>query len=447
MAQMPGPPDWRPINAGDGGDNKGANRIIELAYKAYKGNQECCLFGSDFERGPYLHLPRGAPNQRFGNFLLDELKGLVRPREPDIVDFVDRTFFEIKPVCTYQQRTGATIEQLRSLYRVTEAIRIKYGQAIEMEWHPDNVTWLPPDVLPMPADPDEVVTTYSKQAYSEAMRGLIIYEIWERTQRRKKKVKAVAVAVTKKNKLFDRVLPKAQNIAKSIAEFDPDEPDYVVIAPRMLGQMLDFDNRFVEKYGAGVPPFFDRRQPLAQMRDIMRLGPLTAYTREIADLTEVAAICLAVTGAVFIVTAAGIFLAPEIGVAAAGGGAAGGDTAATVISLAARRLAMEAAKAAPEIGKAALEQGPKIAAGVLLVMGTVARAAPNRIDFSSVDMVRAVPERRVTAYRGTLPALSSGMAICDPAGTFPSVAKPIDVGDTVMFDSEPYEVIAKVTLR
>ena len=62
-------------------------------------------------------------------------------------------------------------------------------------------------------------------------------------------------------------------------------------------------------------------------------------------------------------------------------------------------------------------------------------------------MVRAVPESRVTAYRTTLASLSNGMSICDPPGVLPSVTKPIEVGDTVMFDSQPHEVIAKLTLR
>ena len=309
-------------------------------------------------------------------------------------------------------------------------------------------SWMPPDVLPMPGDPDAaVVTTYSREAYAKYMKGLIIYEVWERTKRRKKKVATKSATITSKNKLFNQILPKGPVIAQSIPDFDPAEPDYVIIAPRMLGQMLDFDQRFVEKYGAGVPPIFDRRRPLGQMRDIARLGPLVAYTREIVDIAEVAAICLAVTGVVFVVTVAGLILATELGAAGGAAGAAGGGTTAEVISLAARRLAMEAAKAAPEIGKAALQEGPKIAAGVLLMVGAVAKATPNKIEFARVDMVRAVPESRVTPYRGTLSALSSGMAICDPAGTFPSVTKPIEVGDTVMFDSEPFEVIAKVTMR
>ena len=46
MAQMPGPPDWRPLNAGDEDVYKGANEIIELAYKEYKSRQESYLLGS-----------------------------------------------------------------------------------------------------------------------------------------------------------------------------------------------------------------------------------------------------------------------------------------------------------------------------------------------------------------------------------------------------------------
>lgn len=446
---IPGPPEWRPINANDEAVYKGANEIIELAYKEYKSGEDGFLVGSDFDRSPFLRLPRGAPNNRFGNFLLDDLKGLVRPRQPDIVDFVDRTFFEIKPVVTFTRAPAKTVEQLRSLYRVTEAIRIKFGPADEAEWHPENVTWMPPDVLPMPGDPNSaVVTSYSKEAYAKFMKGLIIYEVWERAKRNKKKIAVSAAAITSKNKLFDQVLPKGNIIAQAIGEFDPDEPDYVIIAPRMLGEILDFDKRFVGKYGAGVPPIFDRRQPRAQLRDIMRLGPLTAHTQDVVNAAEFLAIGVGIVGGIFLVTTAGIFLAPEA-VAAIAGAEVTTEAVGTsgVISLAARRLAMEAAKAAPEVGKAVLKEGPKIAAGVVFIVGIVAKATPNKIDFAKVEMVRAVPETRVTAYKGTRSSLSSGMSISDPAGKFPSVSKPIEVGDTVLYDSKAFEVIAKVTVR
>ena len=444
MAQMPGPPGWRPINASNEEVYRGANLAIEDAYKTAKSNQQGYLVGSDFDRNPYLQLPRGAPNKRFGNVLLGELKGLVRPRQPDIVDFVDRTFFEIKPVGTFRKSPTKTVEQLASLYATTEAIRVQFGPTEEPAWHSDNVLWIPPDVLPMPGDPNQlVVTTYTKVAYATYMKGLIIYEVWEASQRKKKKTAVKSATITDQNSLFSTVLPKEIDIAKAIGEYDEDEPDYVIIAPRMLGKILDFDRRFDRMYGAGVPPMFDRRQPRSQLRDILRLGPAVAFTKDIVAAAPLVAIALGING-LLLITTLGIIVAPEVAAAAVGGSEAGGGGA--VISLAARRLAMEAAKAAPELGKAALKEGPKIAAGVLLVVGTVAKARPNQVEFSNIDMIRAVPASRVTAYKGTLSSLSSGMAICDPAGTFPTVAKPIEVGDTVMFDSQPNEIIAKVTV-
>lgn len=444
--EFPKSPNWRPIRATDERVWRGANVAIENAYREFKGTQQSYLVGSDFDRDPFVRLPRGAPNKKFGDALLDGLRGISRPRQPDIVDFADRTFFEIKPLASFRRNPLQVREQLASLYRVTEAIRMAIAPTGEMTWHSDNVIWLPPPVLPMPDNAQQlIVTAVSAIVYNTVIRGLIIYQVWELAKKEKNAMVVANVGTVSEDQNFAKFIPEEKVIAQQIGTYEEGEEDYVVLAPQILCEyvMYEMDEDFDRKFGATTPPYFDRKQPLAQLRDVARLGPMARYTKEIADIAEVVAIALGIMG-VFIIVGTSIILAPELlpeeGAAIEAGGG-------KVIQLAARRLAVEAAKAAGAAAKEAVKQAPKIAAGILLVIGTVSKADPRSITFSKVAYMRVVPESQITPYKGSLAALSSGMSLSDPSDEMPSRDEEIALNDKVMYDSEPYRVVAKLTVR
>ena len=430
MPDFPKPPLWRPINATSKAVFEGANRAIESAYREHKDRSQpvpSYLLGWDFDRNQRPRLPKGAPNKKFGDALLDDLYGLANPRQPDIVDFLDRTYFEIKPVATYMRKPIETKEQLASLYRLTEPIRVKFWPTEEPEWAPWRVTWRPPDVLAMPGNPRQViVTTLSVATYERDIRGLIVYQVWERTDRRKDVQNVAVITVTDRDRRFSGLLPQAAEIAKLLGYFDPDDPNYVVIVPRRIAEIVTADEQVLQKYSTRVPPFIDRKHPIGQLRDVMRLGPATPYAEELGLIAQATALALGYSGLLMAFTGGAIYV---VGGGAAAGGAAAGGGGAAVIQLASRRLASEAMKAA---------------AGILVTIGTVASVSARNIEFSAVDFVRVVPEHRLTPYRTTLSGTSSGMAVSDPADGFPTADPTVNAGDTVMFDSEPHVVAAKL---
>ena len=182
MTELPRPPLWRPVKVAWKDVNKlenramylAANQAIELDYKAY-GKTDTYLVGSDFATANRIRLPRGAPNKRFGDFLLDRLNGLVNQRKPDIVDFEHRTFYEIKPIGSLQTKIDKekAKEQLASLYRLAKLIHKEDGVADVKEWDVTNVKWKPKPMW-MPGNPDQrVVTVTNRYGYKE-MPGIII---------------------------------------------------------------------------------------------------------------------------------------------------------------------------------------------------------------------------------------------------------------------------------
>jgi hypothetical protein len=92
-----------------------------------------------------VRLPKGAPNQRFRNLLLEQLRGLERQRRPDIIDFTNRAFYEIKST-GYADR--GTV-QLRSYYKIMEVTLRQHGQH-EPPWRLETAPpWYPDHVLSM----------------------------------------------------------------------------------------------------------------------------------------------------------------------------------------------------------------------------------------------------------------------------------------------------------
>src|SRR4051812_38404047 len=96
-AKCPGAPAWNTINAGEKAVWLPANEIIERSYKEEpRHDRDAILVGSDFLDGGEIGLPRSAPHRGYGNVLLSELRGLAKQLRPDIVDFENRVFYEIK---------------------------------------------------------------------------------------------------------------------------------------------------------------------------------------------------------------------------------------------------------------------------------------------------------------------------------------------------------------
>jgi len=429
-----------------------ANRAIEDAYKDQHGNH-AVLVGSQFEEGfmerripREIRLPQGAHNKEFGDHLLEELRGPKGgPRKPDIVDFDDRAFYEIKPVDTFLWDRQKTVNQHTSLYRMADDVVDEFNdrkraetpigsKRLETEepWVIENAKWKPPFCLTMPGlqgqyKLDTFATNYD---LDRNCRGIIVYRVWKKYRKQEEEAQAAArVVVTDKDEAYNKLLPAPGDLPKIIGRYDPYEPEHLVIVAKYFDDA--FNRRptvdIVQKVAdSAVPPAFDRRNPIGQFRFLSRLGPFATNHPE--DLLKI--------GAMLVVGAAGlavlVIAAPEAG-AGAGGAAVIEEGGATVISLAARRLAASAAA-----------EAVKKAAGIILLFGTIQSIRGNDVSFSRVGAMRAIPLNSVTPYKSTYSALSSGLCIADSPDQFPAVQGDIRVGDTVMFDSEPHSVVARL---
>jgi Domain of unknown function (DUF4157) len=201
--KCPDPPEWIPISAQREEIWLTANTAIELAYKnSHAGH--VMIFGGDFGLGQTITLPRDARlsdiDRRFGNQLLLELKGLMWQLRPDIIDFTERKFYEIKTAEYAGGNTAKVTDQLANYYRIAEAIRVKYGGP---QWSQDAPNWYPPHTLPFNSDPDRLVCTSATQ-YKTAKEfldtlnrpGLILYTVLEKAgseEKRKKRAQAMRI--------------------------------------------------------------------------------------------------------------------------------------------------------------------------------------------------------------------------------------------------------------
>lgn len=337
------------------------------------------------------------------------------------------------------------INQHTSLYRMADDIVREFNDmkrqntamgsktlATQDAWVIENAKWMPPKCLTLPGlggqfKLDTFATDYNSD---RNCRGIIVYRVWKKVRRREEEEQAAAkVVVREKDETYKKLLPAAADLPKVIGHYDPYEPDHLIIVPKYVDDT--FNRRpavdIVQKAAdLSVPPAFDRKNPIGQFRSLSRLGPFATDHPE--DLLKMGAIlAVGVTGVAVLVLAA-----PE---AAAGAGATAivEEGGATVISLAARRLAASAAA-----------EAMKRVAGIILLFGTVQSIRGNDVSFSRVGAMRAIPLSSVTPYKSTNSALSSGLCIADSPEDFPSVQGDIRVGDTVMFDSEPHSVVARL---
>ncbi len=237
--QCPQPPDWISISAKPYEIWLTANYAIELAYKnSHQGH--VMIFGGDFITGHDIALPRDTNlsdiDRRFGNQLLHELRGLQWQLRPDIIDFTERKFYEIKTAKYASSKTAKAVEQLASYYRVAEAIRVKYGGP---QWDPEAPNWYPPHVLPFDSDPDRVVCTSATEyklgkEYLKTINrpGLILYSVLEKVgseERRKKRALAMRLA-----RINSQLIPVRELLEKLVPATLPQANDrtYLLVGTR-----------------------------------------------------------------------------------------------------------------------------------------------------------------------------------------------------------------------
>jgi hypothetical protein len=232
-------PKWVTVSAKRKEVYLAANKIIELAYKASHYGH-VVFYDSDFDRTQAVTLPRDAKlsdiDRQFANNLLLELKGLEKPLRPDIVDFTERKFYEIKAEEWALSNPSEAADQLANYYRITEAIRTKYAGP---PWDPFAPDWYPDHTLPFIRDPNRIVCTSAtmympdKEHLNTLNRpGLILYRVLEKPgsdEERKKRAKSMrttdlAPELQDVRPLFQRALQTSLSEA--------DDREYLIVCTR-----------------------------------------------------------------------------------------------------------------------------------------------------------------------------------------------------------------------
>lgn len=374
-----------------------ANQAIELAYAAdHPGH--VVLYGRDFaSEGPSgtVLLPRGVPDAARMNRLLQQLRGLSNQRKPDIIDFTDRTMYEIKPAGS---DVAVGLVQGQSPIAVANAIAVKEGLD---PWHLDMCTWTPPHVLPYPTDPLRRVCTGETDAV--AARGLILYRVYRRASEEKERRynQQTAVLTDLVTELRSERRRLGVELERVASRFEPDT-DLWILCPVALWETLVLRPRDQARPWPGTVDI--RRYPLMAGHAAMAaavVSPLLAAARLFSDervliVMAAAAVCLVVIGV-------GVLLAPE----AAVGGAVVAATTETAVATQAAVVAEEAvvislqayraARAAQAVAASA-KQTSAAAAALLVVVSTRQAAAQTTSVVQNVTAVRAVDADDMPSY-------------------------------------------------
>jgi Domain of unknown function (DUF4157) len=466
-----------------------ANEAIELAYKEEHPNN-VVFYGSDFENSllkigpemPYpvphrrpfrpgvaeVILPRGVRNQRFGNILLRELRGLERQRRPDIIDFTKRAFYEIKST-GYADR--GTV-QLRSYYKITESILMHHGED-EPPWRLETAPpWYPKHVLsmlsPNPASLSLVVCTQATN-HTEYP-GMILYEV-RRIRRRRRRQRPRQIEIRAFWSEYDVIRPVVrESLKKGIKDFDPDSPEYVIIIPHEFFS-LDWVKRLTDE------TMKRRWEPFKMQSQYSRnrIRPMTIYGLE-PDTIQAFMICIIVAGVItvaIIITGGVVLEGLAVGVTAltaveAGAtveaGAAIGTTAtieqtivvpASIASqvaggTAAAATAAETATVASYTAIASSSAAKAVAAsaGVLIILGTgkSAEAAPSKATIEQIVPVLMVPIDEFKLM-GATPTASSADLKSEFLESGRLDRSLFEVGRKVIFDNKQHWIFGRVTVQ
>jgi len=101
---------------------------------------------------------------------------------PDIIDFEERVFYEIKTETSANISPVKVKDQLADYYRKAEAIRLQYGAGSEPTWTNLHASWKPPHALPLPGDVKNKFVCTAATDYSKWPSGLILYDVREKDQ-------------------------------------------------------------------------------------------------------------------------------------------------------------------------------------------------------------------------------------------------------------------------
>ena len=419
----------------------GGNWAIEMAYKndpQIQDHVDALFFGSQYEGerfGTDVLLPKGAPNKAFGDMLLTRLRGLTNQRRPDIIDFKNRVFYEIKTPRFVNQG----MVQIESYYRVANEIIREYARFHEPAWDRGKARWYPAHMLPYPGDWRAIVCT--QETDHQRYPALILYDIRRRPDRRRDaQDQSVTVFDTVRiDNDFSALRPQLMAEAKKqIRYYDANEPRYVIIIPREI----------YKKWPHRQNELWDKLRVSPTYGD----APGASYVRHVkGQLAVVAAIVSVVGIALLVVVGAYAICAISVGVIAAAEAAATAPVVAaaetTVVAEAAAQgqvislAAYRAARAAPAVKALAK------AAGVLFVLGTVNNADADTPTVDKAFAIRAVAVGEFELF-GTPTASSTGDAPVSPVLHTPETTRgKFELGAIVMYDHVEHVVIGQIGVR
>jgi hypothetical protein len=471
-----------------------ANAAIEQAYLEDPSRRNhSVFFGSDFDnsllkigpegprgvpnRRPWregpaeVQLPKGVKEKRFGNLLLDQLRGLERQRRPDIIDFTDRVFYEIKST-GYEDRGQV---QLHSYYKITEAILRQHGQN-EPPWRLETAPpWYPKHVLPMLSpDPRIELVVCTEATDHTRYPGMILYEVRRLPRRRRQQRTNEARIVDFWNEydMFRQAMEK--DLQKGIPNFDPSSPEYVIIVPDEFFKIpiiRQFSNQIIEqrwdRYFRVDSEMARRRLTLDPRVKQFWLGVavivggtalVMASVAAVAALpaaagagagagATVSAVAVETTSAVATTTTAGVqtvAIVPSTMVLPAAGATVGATATATAAEIGGMTIFNAAT------GSAAFKT-MSAGLGVLLVMGTASTAEAATGNASNVnikDLVafRAVPVNDFIDRGGTLHASSIG-APPDNLYSDKEIKDKFQIGLPIVYDSKKHWIFGRLSAR
>ncbi len=473
-----------------------ANAAIEQAYLEDPSRRNhSVFFGSDFDnsllkigpegprgvpnRRPWREgpaevlLPKGVKEKRFGNLLLDQLRGLERQRRPDIIDFTDRVFYEIKST-GYEDRGQV---QLQSYYAITEAILRQHGQS-EPPWRLETAPpWYPRHVLPMLSpDPRIELIVCTEATNHSTYPGMILYEV-RRLQRRRRQQRTTEIRMVDfwtEYDMFRQAMQK--DLAKSIPNFDPSSPEYVIIVPdeffkipfirQMSNQIIEqrWDRYFrVDSEMARRRLTLDPRVKQFWLSVVIIAGGAALVMASVAAVAALPAAAAAGAGAgagvttgatattavavetTSVATTSTFVIAPPAFVVPVAGTAVTGTA---VTATAAEIGAMMTFNAT--VGSAAFKTAAT-GLGVLLVVGSasVAEAATgdaSKVNIQDLVAFKAVPVNDFVDRGGTVNASSTG-APPDNMYSDKEIKDKFYVGRPIVYDNKKHWIFGRMSVR
>jgi hypothetical protein len=416
-----------------------ANQAIEIAYRndpRNVGHSDSIFFGSEWDSAGSRDVlpPRGVTDKKFATALLQNLRGLVRQRRPDIIDFQLRVLYEIKT-------TGFVASgnvQKESYYIVTQTL-MEGGHRMP-PWQDYAATWYPPHVLPLPGDLTGRLIVCTEATDHKRWPGLILYEVHELGDDETKK-RRMRQAIQFRDSGYDRAFSDLRpmidkELKRAVRLYDPNRPEYVIIVPQKYYQVRwaqqterDWDTlRITHRYD------FAGGEAVRNLK-----GKIFAAECLVAFIGGAAAVAGGVAVVAVGATAIGATAAASsvVSAEAVTAGAAAGSVGADIISLTAYRAALAAAPQAKALAAAA---------GVLILLGSVTRASASSPSVNNVSAIRAVPVSDFL-HRSGVWSTSSNRSMGGPGFGSGSAGFPkgLGLGDRVMFDGESYFVISLFT--